>query len=441
MPIFNGSLVDELLNELSSRLAAAPELIETYDLEDVRFQLSVLVADKLSSDRRRDLDLQGAAPPQDDEVEAADLEGAGCADALEHCGDHALEVLLECNASWHADGDGWSVREAAMTDANVARAAMLREIRAQAKTPVRPERTLAYLVQLLRDPAYVLLSLHQKLHQLEQLLLVQLHRLEGTGTVAAADGDDWTGFADATAAHHPGRIDGGNVALSSSTPPPAVAVSKLPSCSLLDPEGELSAEPGAIFLRRAVCCVRSGLPAASRNARALDVQAIAFFKDAQAALAYMQRCAGASKSEKARALLDQLAPVMRASATCWENERKYVGAARKQREVLRASQGRKAVRDDLDLLEACLETYAMSVLLWMDGDPDPPSLKTALEATRSRMASVLKSTLRAILPEYDRNATAERPASDQVATPNPTPNPNPDPNTPTYIQSGGWRGK
>jgi len=90
MPIFNGSLVDELLNELSSRLAAAPELIETYDLEDVRFQLSVLVADKLSSDRRRDLDLQGAAP-QDDEDEAADLEGAGYADALEQCGDHALE--------------------------------------------------------------------------------------------------------------------------------------------------------------------------------------------------------------------------------------------------------------------------------------------------------------------------------------------------------------
>ena len=44
MPIFNGSLVDELLNELSSRLAAVPELIETYDLDDVRFQLSVLVA-------------------------------------------------------------------------------------------------------------------------------------------------------------------------------------------------------------------------------------------------------------------------------------------------------------------------------------------------------------------------------------------------------------
>ena len=59
MPIFNGSLVDELLNELSSRLAAAPELIETYDLEDVRFQLSVLVADKLSSERRRDLEPGG----------------------------------------------------------------------------------------------------------------------------------------------------------------------------------------------------------------------------------------------------------------------------------------------------------------------------------------------------------------------------------------------
>ena len=433
MPIFNGSLVDELLNELSSRLAAVPELIETYDLDDVRFQLSVLVADKLSSERRRD------AAQDDQEDEVADLGGAGCADALEHCNNHALEVLLECNASWHADGDGWSVREAAMSDANVARAAMMREIRARAKTPAGPERTLAYLVQLLRDPAYALLSLHRKLHQLEQLLLVQLHRLEGTGTVAAADGDDWTGFVDATAAHHPGRSDAGNVALSSSTPHPAVAVSELPSCSLLDSEGELAAEPGAIFLRRAVCGVRSDLPAASRNARALDVQAVAFFKDAQAALAYMLRCAGASKSAKARALLDQLAPVMRASATCWESERTYVGAARRQREVLRASQGRKAVRDDLDLFEACLETYAMSVLLWMDGDPDPPPLKTALEVTRSKMTSVLKSTLRAILPEYDRNATAG--PSDQVANPNPNPNPNPDPNTPTCIRSGGWRGK
>ena len=117
MPIFNGSLVDELLNELSSRLAAVPELIETYDLDDVRFQLSVLVADKLSSERRRDLDLQSASPQDGQEDEAADLEGTGCANALEHCDDHALEVLLECNASWHADGDGWSVRQAAMTGA------------------------------------------------------------------------------------------------------------------------------------------------------------------------------------------------------------------------------------------------------------------------------------------------------------------------------------
>ena len=70
MPIFNGSLVDELLNELSSRLAAVPELIETYDLDDVRFQLSVLVADKLSSERRRD------AAQDDQEDEVADLGGA-----------------------------------------------------------------------------------------------------------------------------------------------------------------------------------------------------------------------------------------------------------------------------------------------------------------------------------------------------------------------------
>ena len=35
MPIFQGSLVDGLLNELSTRLSLAPELIETFDLSDV----------------------------------------------------------------------------------------------------------------------------------------------------------------------------------------------------------------------------------------------------------------------------------------------------------------------------------------------------------------------------------------------------------------------
>ena len=41
MPIFQGSLVDGLLNELSTRLSLAPELIETFDLSDVRFHLGV----------------------------------------------------------------------------------------------------------------------------------------------------------------------------------------------------------------------------------------------------------------------------------------------------------------------------------------------------------------------------------------------------------------
>ena len=38
MPIFQGSLVDGLLNELSTRLSLAPE---TFDLSDVRFHLGV----------------------------------------------------------------------------------------------------------------------------------------------------------------------------------------------------------------------------------------------------------------------------------------------------------------------------------------------------------------------------------------------------------------
>ena len=132
-----------------------------------------------------------------------------------------------------------------------------------------------------------------------------------------------------------------------------MAVSKLPAALRAGSANHQALQttrlckPPGFCLRRAECRVRLDLPAASRNARALDVQAVAFFKDAQAALAFMLRCAGASRSAKARALLDQLAPVMRASATCWKNERAYLGAARKQREALRASQRRRAVRDDL----------------------------------------------------------------------------------------------
>ena len=123
MPIFQGSLVDGLLDELSTRLSHAPELIEAFNISDVRFHLGVLVADKQSADRRRLFDAAAGtrwSGDSDEEEEdfseaaaCADMEAAACADALEQCDDHALEVLLECNASWYADGDGWIAHDPA----------------------------------------------------------------------------------------------------------------------------------------------------------------------------------------------------------------------------------------------------------------------------------------------------------------------------------------
>ena len=57
-------------------------------------------------------------------------------------------------------------------------AALLKDLRAQAKQPVAPERVLTFLVQLLRDSAYAELSMHQKLHQLQQLLLTEMAGFE-----------------------------------------------------------------------------------------------------------------------------------------------------------------------------------------------------------------------------------------------------------------------
>ena len=58
------------------------------------------------------------------------------------------------------------------------RAALLEERRKQLAQGVARERELTFLVQLLHDPAYALLPLHQKLHQLHQLLLCELARAE-----------------------------------------------------------------------------------------------------------------------------------------------------------------------------------------------------------------------------------------------------------------------
>ena len=94
----------------------------------------------------------------------------------------------------------------------------------------------------------------------------------------------------------------------------------------------------------------------------------------------MLQCAGASRKARTEALLTQLAPVMRAwSQTSWENARHYLGTARQQTARLRATQVRAAIRADMDVLEEALESYATAVLMWVEGDPDPPALFGVLE--------------------------------------------------------------
>jgi len=182
--------------------------------------------------------------------------------------------------------------------------------------------------------------LHHKVYQLEQLLLTELHRLEGTARGGADRSNDWAGFANARAADHPGRIDSGECEMAASTPHPAVEISSAARCVALPADAELQGEPGGFTLHRAVCGVRADLPAQRRNASTADVQAVAFFSDAQAVLAHVLQCAGVSRKARAEALLTQLAPVMRASQTSWENARQYVGTARQQTARLRATQAR-----------------------------------------------------------------------------------------------------
>ena len=62
--------------------------------------------------------------------------------------------------------------------------------------PVTRERELTFLVQLLHDSAYAVIPLHQKLHQLQQLLLTELVRLEvSLRTAKERPPADWAGNA------------------------------------------------------------------------------------------------------------------------------------------------------------------------------------------------------------------------------------------------------
>eukprot|EP00964_Phaeocystis_antarctica_P071568 scaffold43691_cov90-Phaeocystis_antarctica.AAC.2 len=106
----------------------------------------------------------------------------------------------------------------------------------------------------------------------------------------------------------------------------------------------------------------------------------------------MVQCAGAGRAAHAQVLLGQLAPLMRASEISAENERNKTRIARQQSKERRTAHSRAAVRADMQIFERALESYAVTVLMWLDGDPDPPPLAHAMQAAFSEMASVLKST-------------------------------------------------
>ena len=75
----------------------------------------------------------------------------------------------------------WSAAALESSAAGAGRAAALKQRHEESKRPVEPERQVTYLVQLLSDPAYSALSVHQRVHQLEALVpthLLLLGRLD-----------------------------------------------------------------------------------------------------------------------------------------------------------------------------------------------------------------------------------------------------------------------
>ena len=96
-----------------------------------------------------------------------------------------LEVLLELDADWHPAEGMWSVHEVQQSRAGAAGAEHLKTLRDTAAAAVTAERSLTYLVQLLRDPAYELVGLPRKLQQLTKLNVVEMLREQRTALRAS----------------------------------------------------------------------------------------------------------------------------------------------------------------------------------------------------------------------------------------------------------------
>ena len=130
--IFNGSLVDGLLDALAERLLAAPELIDEYTVADVRWYLESLVADAGVTDVGSDRD------ECDESMNPDRIEATGSEEALQQCDDDTLEALLGCNLHWCAgEDDRWTVRQATTVPT---RGCVADEVRKAAKLAPSKER-------------------------------------------------------------------------------------------------------------------------------------------------------------------------------------------------------------------------------------------------------------------------------------------------------------
>ena len=127
----------------------------------------------------------------------------------------------------------WTAAEPTARAAEGGRAAALKQRHEESKRPVETERQLAYLVQLLSDSAYWALPVHQRVHQLEALLLKELVVSAG-GDLPARAG--WEPFTNASSVYNQGRIDNGKWALPDCTPHPGVAVTEGASCTAIPAE-------------------------------------------------------------------------------------------------------------------------------------------------------------------------------------------------------------
>ena len=376
------TLIAQLFEEQS---AVPDELAESMDMQLLRYHLERISGEGDNAGRR------------------------GLRNDLTRATDDEIQVVMEVDGDWIDAGDGvWRARPLVASAAGAAGAAHLDSLRQVAAAPVVAERDLQYASQLLRDPAYHQVGIQRKVHQLSKLVVAALIREERRATPRGADPAAWPGqampddaaylpYASALEAHHVGRVDGGTWTFLPEKPPDNVKVDVAAKCTP-------SAGGASTFHLVRASVSRHG------NAKEDTRQAVAFAADAHAVLCFViEQSKGANG--RLRAIIDQLVPIIRAEESGWESAQ--LGLHRAQHRVSEGAiaRSRNMIRADLDLLEAAMEQYALSVLTWLDGDPEPPSLDSVLAVPRQSLQSVLAHVLRAALPYGDRAASSGVPTN------------------------------